>query len=124
LFKLILTIKKKRGTSLEQFMNYYDQKHVPLLKNIMPPLELHRRNYILTDHPFYSYVGDDRKNIEPPFDVITEVFYATESEARATMKVIYNDAAGRELIEDEKEFIEPHGINFYVVKVHQSAIPW
>ncbi|WP_083277071.1 EthD domain-containing protein [Sphingobium phenoxybenzoativorans] len=127
MFKLIITIKKKKGMTLEQFMHHYDKVHIPLCQKIMPvPLHLHRRNYILTDHPFYGYVGDNRAEAshEPAFDVITEAFYEDEAAARASMDALFDQVIGPQVMEDEKNFCEPGGVNFYVVEVHQSAIPW
>lgn len=126
MFKLIITIKKKKGLTLEEFIRHYDEQHIPLCKRIMPPLHLHRRNYILTDHPFYNYVGDNRatSSTEPPFDVITEAFYETEEDARQSMDALFNGDTRRQIMEDEANFCEPGGVNFYVVKVHQTAIPW
>jgi hypothetical protein len=126
MFKLIITIKKKKGMSLEEFMRYYDDQHLVLCRRIMPPLHMHRRNYVLTQHPFYDYVGDGRSSAaqEPPFDVISEVFYENEDQARASMDALFDGETRRQVMEDETHFCEPGGVNFYVVKVHQSALPW
>lgn len=126
MFKLVITFKRKKGISLDEFIAYYDTRHLDLAKRIMPPTYMHRRNYILTDHPFYDYVGDNRGDAskEPPFDVISEVFYESEEAARRQMDALFDEKIGSQIMEDEKNFVEPGSINFYVVKVHQSAIPW
>ena len=126
MFKLMITFKRKQGLSLDEFIEYYDTKHLDLARQIMPPTYLHRRNYILTEHPFYDYVGDNRGDAskEPPFDVISEVFYESEEAARRQMDALFDATIGGQIMEDEKKFVEPGSINFYVVKVHQSSIPW
>jgi len=127
MFKLMLTIKKKKGITRQEFMDHYDKVHLALAKKIMPPLHLHRRNYVYTDHPFYTYVGDNRaanKEADRPFDVIVEVFWETEADARKSMDAMFNGDTNRQITEDETNFCEPGGVNFYVVEVHQSAIPW
>lgn len=125
MFKLVITIKRKKGVSLEEFMRHYDEVHIPLCQRIMPPLHLHRRNYVLTDHPFYSYVGDNRGDAsrEPPFDVVTEAVYEDEAAARASMDALFDQEIGPQIMADEKNFVEPGGVNFYVVEVHETS-PW
>ena len=126
MFKLIFTLKRKAGLTLEEFIRYYDENHLPLGKRLLSaPIYLHRRNYISYDHPFYEFMGDNRatSSVEPPFDVITEIFFETEEDARALIAGLSKDP-GRQMLEDEKNFLDTSATRFYVVKVHQSAIPW
>src|SRR5439155_11830653 len=75
MFKLIVTCRKKAGMPFSEFVDYYENKHLPLARALFPPLAVHRRNYILTDHPFYGFLGMDRlPEGELPFDVVTEIF--------------------------------------------------
>lgn len=126
MFKLVITMKRKQGISPAEFMRHYDDVHIPLCRRIMPPLQLHRRNFILTDHAFYNYVGDNRgdSSREPPFDVVTEAIYDSEEAARASMDALFDQQIGPQVMADEKNFVEPGSVNFYVVEVHQTEIPW
>lgn len=127
MFKMIITFKRKAGISREEFMDYYDNRHIPLARKIMPPIDVHRRNYIINDHPFFAVVGDNRgtDGVEPPFDVISEVIYATQADAEASMRALFESPeTSRQIMEDEAHFVEPGSISFYVVETHQTETPW
>ena len=125
MFKLMLTIKKKKGLSRQEFIDYYENQHTVLCRKILPPLEVYRRNYIMNDDPFLAAVGDNRAvDGENDFDVITEAIYTSRTEALASMAALFNGDTRTQIMNDEAKFCEPGGIKFYVVEVHQSAIPW
>lgn len=52
MFKWIVHIKKKAGMSREAFIDYYENHHLPLCRNLisMPP-HIHNRNYLIFDDP-------------------------------------------------------------------------
>jgi len=125
MFKLIVTIKKKRGMSRQEFIDYYEKQHTVLCRQILPPLEVYRRNYIMNDDPFLKAIGDNRAvDGENDFDVITEAIYTSRTEAQASMAALFDGNIGTQIMNDEAKFCEPGGIKFYVVQVHQSSIPW
>lgn len=126
MFKLIVTCKKKVGMSLDAFIEHYEKTHLPLARDIFPPMYMHQRNYILPDHPFYDFLGDDRTGDgrSPPFDVVTKMFFETEEQARTCLSGM-NDAAIRKMIvDDETNLFAPGGINFYVTRTYQTSLPW
>ena len=125
MFKLIVTIKRKRGMSREEFIDYYENHHVALCRKILPPLEVYRRNYIMNDDPLLKAIGDNRAvDGENDFDVITEAIYTTRAEAQASMNALFDQNVGPKIMADEAKFCEPGGIKFYVVQVRQSSMPW
>ena len=126
MFKLIVTCKKREGMPLDEFIDYYENKHLPLARDIFPPVYMHRRNYVLPDHPFYDFLSDDRatNGSTPPFDCVTEIFFETEEDARTCMSAMRDEEVRKAITADEARLYEPGGINFYVTKVYQSAIPW
>jgi hypothetical protein len=125
MFKLILTIKKKKGMSRQEFIDYYEKRHTALCRRILPPLEVYRRNYVSSDDPFLKAIGDSRSTEgENDFDVITEAIYTSRKEAEASMAALFNGDTREQIMNDEANFCEPGGIKLYVVEVHQSSIPW
>ena len=125
MFKLIVMFKRKAGMSMDQFIDHYENVHAVLARKILPPQDLYRRNYIMADDPFIDHIGDNRSvREEPPFDVVTEAIYSTREDAIACVETFFRGESGREIVEDEANFVEPGSVKFYVVKVYQSSIPW
>ncbi|NHN36533.1 EthD domain-containing protein [Pseudomaricurvus alcaniphilus] len=126
MFKLVLTMKRRSGLTLEQFMNYYHEHHLPNVFAILPPstngATLHRRNYILRDDPFNDLIGDGRINANPPFDVITEIEFDNRADAEESMRTFFDERYIDKIKEDEAHFIEPGSVNFYVVDVHENRL--
>lgn len=59
MFSTILTIRKREDISREGFMDYYENKHAPLMVKLLPNTMLsYRRNYILEDHPLSRRLAD------------------------------------------------------------------
>jgi hypothetical protein len=125
MFKIMVTCKKRKDLSRAEFIDYYENKHLPLARELCPPLYKHRRNYVISDHPFLEAVFGDRTGEEElPFDVISELFFETEEQARTCMAGMQDPAVLDQILKDEAKLYEPGGIRFFVVQVHQSAIPW
>jgi len=126
MFKIMITLKRKSGLSRAEFMDLYENGHVPLARRLVSPLELYRRNYIVNDDPFLQAIGDNRatESSEPPFDVITEISYETREQAIAAMRERATGVSGKEILADEAKFVDVNSLQFYVVDVHQTSMPW
>ena len=126
-FKLIIMIKKKKGMTRAEFVDYLENHHSVLIRKHVPPvLELYRRNYIIFDDPFVTQSKDGRTvgaEVEHDFDCIIEVIYTSREGAQQAMKALYSGDTKRVITEDESKFIEPGSVKSYVVEVHQSKLP-
>src|SRR3546814_13313285 len=47
--KLVALLKAKEGLSQEEFENYYEKYHVPLVLKHLPQIAHYRRNYVVPD---------------------------------------------------------------------------
>lgn len=126
MFKIILTIKRRAGMTLEQFKTYYHEHHLPNVFAILPQspngATVHRRNFIMRDDPFLDAIGDGRADANPPFDVITEIEFETREDAHEAMRVMFDKQYIDKIKADEANFIDPGSINFYVTEVHESRL--
>jgi hypothetical protein len=130
LFKLIMTMKKREGMSRQDFMTYYDERHLAYGATVVPPLEagangatLHRRNFVVLDDPLLAFVGEGRAVTEnPDFDVITEMLFDSRDDAIAMMRVLFRPEVIDKIRDDERQFVELDTIKFYVVEVHETAL--
>jgi len=113
-------LKKRSDLTRKQFMEYYDNHHVPFMHSILPQgAAVHRRNYVLanesgSDHEVTSQVEDG-------WDVIVEVFYESREAAEAAMQALAEPETFRRMKEDENRFIQPGSIRRFVVEVHETV---
>ena len=124
MYKCIILMKKKRGLSRREFIDYYENKHVPLLRELAPMREIYRRNYIVFDDPMFNVDGRDGAADSVAFDVITESIFATREAAEAAKNAVLGSPKTLQRVKaDEANFVEPGSVRMYVVEVRQSPIP-
>lgn len=110
MIKTIAMMKRKAGTSREEFMRYYEEEHAPLgLQHF--PFVRYVRNYVR------PLPGQE----EAAFDVITEFWFADRA---AYQKAIdFNSSpAARIFREDEDRFMDSSKTVSYVVDERESTI--
>jgi hypothetical protein len=123
MFKWMMAIKRKNGISHQEFIDYYENTHAPLLRSLLPPMYIYRRNYLTFDDPLFAVDGRGGGNTDLDFDVITEVIFSTREEAEALMAAVANPEIFAKIKADEDNFVEPGRAKCFVVKVCQSPIP-
>jgi uncharacterized protein (TIGR02118 family) len=101
MFKLLVLTKRKPGMSREQFRNYYEHGHAPLVQRITPLMRKYRRNYLA------PVQGGPHETEELPFDCLAEVWFDREEDFRHTLISLtadpYTIAA---LVEDEEKLFD------------------
>jgi uncharacterized protein (TIGR02118 family) len=104
-------LKRKPDLSPEQFADYYERNHVPLvLSKASMPL-VYKRNYLQRGDAF-NIEGD-----EIGFDCMTELVFADREDMLAWMTSL----GGDEIARDEERFIDRVATRAYVVDEHTSA---
>jgi hypothetical protein len=117
-------MKKKAGLSRAEFIDYYEDKHVPLMRELALTREIYRRNYIVFDDPMFDIDGRSGAADPIAFDVITESIFATRENAEAAKNAALATPENLKRVKaDEANFIEPGSVRMYVVEVRQSPIP-
>ena len=89
MFSTILTIRKREGISREDFIDYYEDKHAPLIGALLPNTILsYRRNYVIDEDPLSLRLkqgrGDDASI--PDIAVITEARFASREDAETLIE--------------------------------------
>ena len=118
MFKIILAVKKRNDISTEAFKNYYEQKHTALIKAMVPDALLYRRNYIMNGAEIFGIPG--ASTAEAGFDCFTEIGFETREQAEAHIAAYLDTEKNPVIVDDEANFIEPNGLKFFIVEVHQS----
>jgi|GEM_PF-270855 len=71
MFKVMMLLKRKAGLSLEEFIERYENEHVPFVEQYASAITHYSRHYL---HPGSHVIFGDRVE-EPEYDVITELWY-------------------------------------------------
>jgi hypothetical protein len=119
----MMAIKRKRGITHREFIDYYENIHAPLLRSLLPPMQVYRRNYLTFDDPMFAVDNRGGDDQDLDFDVITEVIFSTRQEAEALMAAVARPDIFAKIKADEGHFVEPGRAKCFVVEVYQSPIP-
>jgi len=104
-FKVFVYLTKREGSTPEEFVDYYENHHVPLVLSLAPMPRVYKRNYLLRGHP---------ANLESPtinFDVITEIVWDSQEESENWIALVSVPA----IAEDEARFLDRSKTRAYVV---------
>lgn len=117
MFKIIVMIKRKPGTSHADFIKYYEEFHSVLGARALPKITRYIRHYI---EPF----GTDTYKLETdaPYDVITEIWFATEADFQQGMADLSEPSTAAKLAEDERKFMDPDSIRFYTIQNYETDL--
>lgn len=119
MIKMIALIRRKDGTTHEEFKKYYEENHAPLALSLFPQFKKYRRNFT---------VGDRIRSPQSvgsgvPYDVVTEISFADRASFDAMMTLVANPAIGKKIAEDEAKFMDISSIQIFLAEERESNIP-
>jgi uncharacterized protein (TIGR02118 family) len=114
--KLIAVLSKKPGLSRDDFINYYETGHVPLIRKMIPQLQEYRRNYV---DPNGILVAPGMT--APDFDVVTEFWFADRAALEEALATYTATSAGEIIRRDEENFLDRGKMSFFIVDEHGAA---
>jgi uncharacterized protein (TIGR02118 family) len=117
MFKVMVLIKRKRGMSMEAFIDYYESKHAPLGYSKVPNLKRYVRHFI---RPFGNEIYG--KDAEPPYDVLTEIWFDDEADFQQGMAYLSDPETAAIIGADEEKLFEKSSIRFMVMEDHETVI--
>jgi uncharacterized protein (TIGR02118 family) len=100
-YKILLFLKRRPGMTVEEFKDYYENRHVPLCSKYTSALSRYIRRY-LTPHPNPDTGAKD----ELPYDVITEMWYEDEAAYRTAVEYLSTSIMPDEIVADEKNLFD------------------
>jgi len=115
MFKAVAMIKRKKGMSMEDFINYYESKHAPLAVSRVPNLKKYIRHY-LTPYGNNVYAA----NNEPPFDVITEIWFNDREDFELGMKYLTEPETAKIIGKDEENLFDKSSIRFMTMEEYET----
>ena len=102
--KIILMLKRKQGTTPEQFRDHYESSHAPLSARLMPYFKSYKRKYI-----------DHKDEFKPPppalggaveYDVITELEFENRAAFDRMRDALADPKIRGQIIADEEKFMD------------------
>lgn len=101
LYKILLFMKRRPDMSREEFMQYYEEKHVPLALKYAGGMKSYTRRFISPQTHVETGPCSDLG-----FDVITELGYDDETIFENTLKYLSTAPLPDEVIEDEERLFD------------------
>jgi len=107
MIRLVFTLRRKPGMSLKQFQQYWRDIHGPLVAKHSTTLKILRYVQLHTlDDPLNDQLAGARGKMESPYDGVAELWWENREMLAATFANGAEQAAARELLEDEQRFID------------------
>lgn len=106
MLKLIFPLRRLPSLSREQFQKYGYETHGPLVRKHAQALHIRRYVQVHTaDDPIDALLREGR-NSQEPYDGVAELWWESREEMEKAFTTAEGQAAGHELLEDEKKFID------------------
>lgn len=118
--KLVFCLHRLAHLSREEFQRYWRETHAPLVRNHAETLRIRRYVQIHTDDdPINDALRSSRGGPEP-FDGIAELWWDSIDDLAAASGTEAGRRAGRELLEDERKFIDLGRSPLWIA--HENAV--
>jgi uncharacterized protein (TIGR02118 family) len=117
MIKMIFMLKRRAGMSRAEFERYYESNHAKLgEKHVVNAARYVRRYLKGLPEPLTGAVT------EPDFDVITELWFETQSDMDAAMKHLMNAEVVQEIAADEDRLFDRSRNRVYLVEEVDSPV--
>lgn len=101
--KVVALLKRKNGTTFEEFSRYWRERHAPLVLETLPSLRRYVQNHALR-----------LSKGEPPFDGVAEI-WLDDLQSWRDMVEFMKTEGGKVIREDEEQFLDRGKILFLIV---------
>lgn len=107
MIRLIFVLRRKPSLSRAEFQKRWFETHSPLVAKHATNLNIHRyvQDHTLDD-PMNEQMAKARGGMEPPYDGVAELWWTTRDVLAASFGSAAGQAASKELLEDEAQFID------------------
>jgi uncharacterized protein (TIGR02118 family) len=117
LFKILLFMKRRPGMSQDEFIRYYEEKHVPLALKYSQGMTAYKRQFVNPQAHFETGECPDLG-----FDVITELSFDDERTRNQVLKYLATSPLADEVVEDEKKLFDHSSFRIATVTEFETAL--
>ena len=100
-YKVLIFLKRRPGMSVEEFRDYYENHHRPLVEKYSAGLSRYVRRYL---EPLPHL--DTKEMSEPEFDVVTELWCANREAFDDLLNMVKFGTLLPEVLEDEERIFD------------------
>lgn len=115
MFKQVCLLTRKPGMSMEEFIDYYENKHAPLLVTMMPGIRRYVRRFV---QPESGMAFGDLPR--PSFDCLMEIWWDSREEFEAGMVALGEGDNFQRIYEDEEKIFASHDNPSFSVEEFES----
>ena len=103
MIKIVALIKRRPDLTLDEFREYYAQRHAPLFRRVIPPDVSDAITHYVQNHA----VPLGTAGTDAPYDCVTEIGFDDVDGMRRWSRWYLGDD-GKVLRHDEAHFMDPH----------------
>ena len=115
MFKMLSYLVKRDGMNIEDFVEYYENCHVPLILSLGPGPTVYKRHYLQRG----DEVNVGEGTID--FDVVTEIAFPDRAAFEFWMRAVGTGDNGNRVAADEARFLNRSRTRACVVHDHVTA---
>ncbi|WP_328842741.1 EthD domain-containing protein [Streptomyces sp. NBC_00258] len=114
MYKVIVFLKKRDGLSREEFVDYYENRHVPLILSMAPSPPIYRRNYLVPE-------GSASDGFD--FDVMVEFGFADKAAHQEWVAQMDRPENRQQNDDDSPNLFHPDSLEIreYVLEEHITS---
>ena len=110
MFKVFGFLTRREGIQMKDFIDYYENKHVPLICSLAATPLVYKRRYIVRGEELTKEGG------AVDFDVMTELQFPDRAAFLAWMAQLSGPGAGEQVAADEARFLDRSRTRAYVIE--------
>ena len=114
--KLIALISKKSSISEEDFKNYYENNHAPLIESLFPTLDGYTRTYLFESNLLSDTLPLESDGAQSQFNVITELTFKNEEDLNQFFERGTHQDVVETIRDDEANFLDGEKTIMYRVE--------
>jgi uncharacterized protein (TIGR02118 family) len=117
MFKQVCLLTRRPGMSMDEFKDYYENAHAPLLAPMMPAARRYVRRFV---QPEKSLVTGEVCTV--PFDCLMELWWESRAEFESCMASLGEGDAFQRIYADEEKIFASHDNPVFSVEEHDSPM--
>ena len=113
MISIIVLIKKLNGVSTREFIDYYENRHAPMIDKLLPYYTVYKRNYPTR----CLYPGDTSRS----FDAITELAFKDQAAFDAWLDALQDPEVIDLIRRDEANFLDSSATQMWLNEIDGSG---
>ena len=115
MFKVFAFLTKREGLGMQEFIDYYEKKHIPLILSLAPSPLIYKRRYLVRDQEL------TKSGNLVDYDVMTELGFADQEAFATWTGKLFATGIAEQVAEDEAQFLDRSRTKAYVVQEYATA---